>query len=281
MSEFNRAVVGKPVEPQLFSYTWKDVALYALSVGATADELDFLLDTAGPKVLPTYAVIPSFGAMGMALAPLGGDLLRVVHGEQRIVLHAPIPPSGTLKTTAVVSGLYDKIKMAQAIVETKTTDDKGKPLFDGTWVILFRGQGGFGGDRGPDSPSYHPPEGKAPDFRAEEKTLETQALLYRLNGDLNPIHANPEVAKMVGFARPILHGLCSFGYVGRALLRHGCGMDPAKMKSFEVRFSKIVLPGDTIVTEGWHSAKGEWIVRASTKERGEYVLTNSHADVAE
>jgi len=274
---FDFTQVGKRCDPLTFSYAWKDVVLYHLGIGARADELDFLSEANGPRVYPTFAVVPAFAANLQVLSGIGGNLLTVVHGAQRIVLHRPIPAEGTLSTIAWVSGIYDKGKGALAIVKTETAD-RGGPLFDTEWQIFYRGEGGFGGERGPEAATIEIPQRDA-DFREEQQTQETQALLYRLSGDINPIHANPDLAKMAGFPRPILHGLCTFGFVGRAVVRHACGGDAAKLRALEVRFAKIVFPGDTLVTEGWRSG-AKVPLRVTTRERSESVLTHATAEVA-
>jgi acyl dehydratase len=204
--------------------------------------------------------------------------MMIVHGEQKIILHRPIPPNGKFTTVAEVKGIYDKGKGASVIVEAKTVDEKNEPVFDNWFTVFVRGEGGFGGERGPEAIKADPPAGKAPDFSMTEATTPEQALLYRLSGDLNPLHASPQFAKMGGFDRPILHGLCTYGHAGRAILKHACGGDPTKLKSFAARFSGVVMPGDTLTTEGWQTEKGKWVVQ--TKAGDKVVLSNSIVDVA-
>jgi acyl dehydratase len=273
-------LVGKKSKPTEFKYGWKDTILYALGVGAQPDELDYLFEMNGPKVLPTFAVVPSFQALIAVAGDLGANPMMILHGEQKIVLHRPIPSEGKLSTVSEVKGIYDKGKGALVVVEAKTHDDKNEPVFDNVFSIFVRGEGGFGGDRGPEAVKADPPEGQAADFKEAQTTLTTQALLYRLSGDLNPLHASPQFAKMGGFDRPILHGLCTFGHAGRAVLKHACGGDPAKLKSFGARFAGTVFPGDTLTTEGW-KAPGDgksYFVRTTTQE-GKAVLTNAVAEV--
>jgi acyl dehydratase len=271
-------LVGAPSAPRVFTYGWKDAVLYALGVGARLpDELEYLYEGAGPKVLPTFAVVPSFDAMVDVASRLGANMAMVVHGEQTIRLHRPIPPRGTLATSAVVTGIYDKGKGALCVVEAKTTDDAGQPVFDNVFSIFVRGAGGFGGDRGPEALAAEPPE-RAPDLAITERTAVEQAALYRLSGDLNPLHIAPDLARTVGFERPILHGLCTYGFAGRALLRGACGGDPTRLRSFSARFSAPVLPGDELTTQAWDTGGGRWIVRAVTQD-GKTVLSNSVAEV--
>jgi acyl dehydratase len=272
-------LVGKKSDPIPFAYNWKDVVLYALGVGAKVDELDFLYEGRGPKVLPTFAVVPSFVSMITVAGDLGANPMMILHGEQKIILHRPIPSSGKLATTSEVKGIYDKGKGALVVVEAKTTDDKNEPLFDNVFSIFVRGEGGFGGERGPEAVKADPPAGAAPDFEVVEATTREQALLYRLSGDVNPLHADPNMAKFGGFDRPILHGLCTYGHAGRAILRGACGGDPSKLRSFGARFAGVVFPGDTLTTRGWKTGDGKYVVTVTTQE-GKVVLSNAIAEVA-
>lgn len=278
---FNLSVVGQTFGPRVFEYDWQRVALYALACGATKDELDLLLETRGPKVLPTFSVVPAFVPLYESLVALGGNMLTLVHGAQKCVMHRPIPPEGKLSTIAKMSALYDKGKGALAVIDTKTESAQGELLFETEWQIFYRGEGGFGGERGPDAPSYNPPEGKAADHHLDMPTTPTQALLYRLpSGDKNPIHSDPDVAKKVGFPAPILHGLCTFGHAGRAAVLALCGGDPTKLRAIEGRFSKPVFPGDTIRTDLWSVGHGESYYVTSVKERSEPVITLGRVLVA-
>lgn len=272
----NLNLVGKSFAPIEFEYRTRDVILYALGVGAGPDELRFVYEN-GLQVLPTFAVVPAFPAATTSMPDLNVNPMMVVHGEQAIRLHRPIPDEGTLRTTATVKAIYDKGSGAVVIVETSSTDRSGQPLFDATFAFFARGEGGFGGDRGPSAPAFEIPA-RDPDFRADMPTLPTQALLYRLSGDLNPLHADPDFAKMAGFDRPILHGLGTYGHAGRAVLKHACGGDPAKFESFSARFSGTVYPGDTIITEGWRTEKGRYLIRCTT-QTGSVVLSNATATV--
>ena len=271
-------LVGKKSDPIPFAYSWKDTVLYALGVGAKVDELDFVYEGRGPKVLPTFAVVPSFSALAAVSASLGANPMMILHGEQKIILHRPIPPSGELSTVAEVKGIYDKTKGASVIVEAKTVDAHGEPLFDNWFTIFVRGEGGFGGDRGPEPLAATPPEGKAPDWTFSEKTTLEQALLYRLSGDTNPLHADPAFAKAAMLEKPILHGLCTYGFAGRAVLKNAAGGDPKRVKSFAARFAGMVIPGDTLTTEGWQVEPGKWVVQ--TKANDKVVLSNSIAEIA-
>ncbi len=273
------SVVGKPLPPQVFRYEDRDVMLYALAIGGGHEELDYCLELRGPKVYPTFGVIPALWPMLGGATTLKADLVRLLHGEQRLVLHAPIPPKGVLTTESTVSHVYDKGKGALVIVDMATRTANGKLLFENRSSLFVRGAGGFGGESGPKGEDLSPPEGRAPDFRREEKTSLDQALLYRLTGDRNPLHADPDFAAMARFPQPILHGLCSFGFLGRAVLHHAAGGDPKRIKELSVRFSDVVFPGDTLISEGWDMGEGLWRLQVSTA-RGGPVITNAMTRVA-
>jgi len=278
------SLVGKESAPSTFTYAWKDVVLYALGIGAKKDELDYLYEGRGPKVIPSFAVVPMFDPMFELVATTGGDLAMVVHGAQRVRLKAALPPSGTLVTTATIRGMYDLRRLAVVLVDTETKDASGKVLFDATSQILFRGEGGWGGDTPPKEPKVAEiPKGQPADFRVEEVTSAEQALLYRLSGDRNPLHADPEFAAKVGFAQgPILHGLCSYGHMVRHVAKGaGLGGDATKITGFECKFTKPVWPGDTLVTEGWKVAAGTYALQVSVKERSEVVISGAWATTAE
>jgi acyl dehydratase len=272
-------LVGKKSDAIPFSYTWRDTVLYALGVGAKADELDYLYEGRGPKVLPTFAVVPSFTSMITVAGDLGANPMMILHGEQKIIVHKQIAPNARLMTTSEVKNIYDKGKGALVVVEANTVDEKGERVFDNVFSIFVRGEGGFGGERGPEAVKADPPAGKAPDFEVVEATTKEQALLYRLSGDINPLHADPNMAKFGGFDRPILHGLCTFGHAGRAIIKGACGGDATKLKSFGARFAGVVFPGDTLTTRGWKDGDNRYVVTVSTQEN-KIVLSNAVAEIA-
>jgi len=273
-------LAGKTTDPIEFSYTWKDCVIYALGVGAKLpEELDYLFEMNGPKVLPTFAVVPSFQSLLDIVRRLGAPPTAILHGEQKVIPRRPIPPSGTFRTTSTVTGIYDKGKNAVVIVEAATTDQKGEPVFDNVFSLFVRGAGGFGGDRGPEALSADPPVGQEPAFQVTERTTSEQAALYRLSGDLNPLHISPGVAKVGGFDRPILHGLCTYGHAGRAILGRACGGDPTRFKSFSARFSGVVFPGDELTTTAWSVGPGVYLVTVTTQD-GRVVVKNAIAEVA-
>jgi acyl dehydratase len=242
--------IGYQVGPLEQRYDWRDVALYALALGAGTSDLGYVLDHPPPKVLPTYGVIPSFVPVFEAMKRTGGDLVQLLHTAQRTELLRPFPASGTLQTTAKIRGIWDMKIGAIAFVDTETAVD-GVPTCRTTWQLLLRGEGGFGGERPPQGLRTKPPKDQAPDFEVSVPTATSQALLYRLTGDINPIHSHPEVAKMAGFDRPILHGLCTYGIGARIALRELAGDEPARFRAFEARFNKPVMPGDTLIVRGY------------------------------
>jgi acyl dehydratase len=272
------SIVDKHSEPYSFTYTWKDAVLYALGVGAKKDELDYLYEGRGPKVLPSFVVVPMFQPMLDCIVKTGGDLSMVVHGAQRVRLHVDVPAAATLSTVARVAGIYDMRKFAIVLVDTEIKNE-GKLLAETRSQIIIRGAGSFGGETPPKEPKVaEVPKDKAPDFRVEEKTTPEQALLYRLSGDLNPLHADPEFAARVGFEQgPILHGLCTFGHMVRHAAKGAFGGDAAKLRAFEATFRKPVWPGDTLVTEGWIVEPGKLALQMKVKERDETVCTSSWA----
>ena len=266
--------LGIELPPTTFEYDDRDVMLYAVGVGAT--ELDFVFER-NLKVLPTFAVIPGFPAMMGLVSAVEINPVMLLHGEQRIKLHKPIPTKGKLTTTGKVTGVYDKGKGALVVVDAETKDEQGELLFVNTASVFLRGAGGFGGERGPEA-GNKPPD-RAPDKSVDMQTAPNQAMIYRLSGDRNPLHVDPAFAKMAGYDTPILHGLCTMGFAGRAVLGAYCDNDPARMTGMEVRFSGVVFPGDTITTEMWDEGGGRIILQAKT-QRGDVVISNAAATVS-
>ena len=266
--------VGHRVAPIVKTYAWQDVALYALALGAGTDDLGFVLDRPAPKVLPTYGVIPAFEPVFEAARATGGDLVQLLHTAQRTELVKPFPAQGELRTSALIRGIWDMKVGALMIVDTETEVD-GALACRTSWQMLLRGAGGFGGERPPGGLRTRAPKDTAPDFEIEVPTSRNQALLYRLTGDINPIHSHPEVAQLAGFDRPILHGLCTYGIGGRIALKHFAGDDPARFKAFETKFSKVVMPGDTLVVRGYKLEQaGQAAITVTVKETGVEAIAN-------
>jgi acyl dehydratase len=265
--------VGLELAPTTFDYTERDVMLYALGIGAK--ELPFIFER-NLQVIPTFAVIPAFPALMGLSAAVEINPVMILHGEQSFKIAKTIPASGSLTTAGVVTGVYDKGKGALVTIESTTKDGGGEVVFTNTSGIFVRGAGGFGGDRGPEAGNAAPD--RAPDKTVSETTLDIQAAIYRLSGDRNPLHIDPAFAAMAGYDRPILHGLCSFGFAGRAVLASYCDNDPSRLAGFGVRFSGVVYPGDTITTEMWDEGNGKVLVQAKTQD-GRVVISNAAAKV--
>ncbi|MEO8456546.1 MAG: MaoC/PaaZ C-terminal domain-containing protein [Chloroflexota bacterium] len=267
-------VVGAELAATQFAYEERDVMLYALGIGAK--ELEFVFER-GLKVIPTFAVIPAFPALMGISGAVEINPVMILHGEQSFRIAKTIPTNGTLTTSGKITGVYDKGKGALVTIDSTTVDAKGETVFTNTSGIFVRGAGGFGGERGPEAGNAAPD--RAPDKSVEMTTLDIQAAIYRLSGDRNPLHIDPAFAKMAGYDRPILHGLCSFGHVGRAVLQEYCGNDPDRMKSMAVRFSGVVYPGDTIITDMWDEGSGKVLMQARTQD-GRVVISNAMVEVA-
>jgi acyl dehydratase len=277
----NLEAVGVVSAPGQRSWTSKDALLYALGVGAgqtdpTGFELEFTSENSQntpQRVLPTFPVIIGMGAGGM---PSLGDInwAMLVHGEQSIEVNGSIPPDGTVESVTTLVGIYDKGSGALAVTETESKYvDTGKPAFKVRMGAFIRGEGGFGDSRGPELPARVKAPEKAPDVEVTYATRDDQALLYRLSGDRNPLHSDPAFAALAGFPKPILHGLCSYGFTGRALLHALCGSDPARFKGMDARFSKPVMPGDVLTVRMWRDGSGSAIFQTVTQD-GTVVIDN-------
>jgi acyl dehydratase len=277
MAPLSVDLVGHSLDPIQTSWDEKDVMLYACGVGARPpEELDVLFEGKGPKVLPTFGVIPGMLAMGSLLsAGLDINPMMILHGEQAITLHREIPSRCKAQVTGRISEIWDKEKAAVVGCEGLVEDDDG-PLFTTTATLFVRGAGGFGGDRGPSTAGKNAPPEREPDHIVEDVTRKEQGAIYRLSGDRNPLHIDPEFATAAGFEVPFLHGLCTYGFVGRAILRALCDGDVARFTSFEARFADQVYPEDTIVTKLWLVGEGEAMVQAET-QKGNVVLSQARA----
>jgi len=275
MSKIDLDSVGQTREGT-FKYDWKMSALYNLGIGAQAEDLAFVYEKvqSGMKVFPSFATIIAGSGL---LFPKGTDFVRLLHGEQLIRLYVPFKPNGTINTKAVIEHIYDKSKAA--VIHTKISGytPEGEHIFDTKYAFFVGGSGGFGGDPGPKTEPINPPEGIEPDFSISYQTSTNQAAFYRLTGDFNPLHIDPNFAKMAGQPKPILHGLCTYGIATRAIVNELCNGDVSRFKEFSARFKGIVFPGETLTTEGWKD-NGRFIIQVRT-DRGPVVIGNAYAIV--
>lgn len=280
-------LVGLELPDATWSWSWREAVLYALGIGARpgpgalaepeGDEgdLDFLYEKRGPQVYPTFAVIPGMTALGGLREVVQLELSRMLHGEQGITLHRPLPGEGTVTVKGRVVEVWDKGTAAVIGVESELVDDDG-PLAT-TYASLFaKGYGGFGGERGPDTSERHRPPDRPADHAVGDDVHAEQAALYRLSGDRVPLHVDPSFARKAGYPGPFLHGLCTYGFAGRAVLRALCGNDPARLISFRARFADLVWMGDRITTKIWIVGDGEATVQSETQD-GKIVLSQAHA----
>ncbi|HYI03035.1 SDR family NAD(P)-dependent oxidoreductase [Hyalangium sp.] len=282
------AALGFEFPPITTAYDERDLSLYALGVGAARDplnpkELRFVYEnhSEGFQALPSYAVVPAVNAVlklvaeGKQAPGLNYGLDRVLHGEQYTELLRPLPPHAKLRHKGKIKDIFDKGKNALVVTDIRTFDaDTGEELVRNEMTIFVRGAGGWGGDRGPASDVNVPPE-REPDAVVAEKTSENQALLYRLSGDWNPLHADPEFAGTFGFPKPILHGLCTFGHVVRHVLKSFRDSDARYFKSIKVRFAESVFPGETLQTEMWKESDSRILFRCKVLERNRVVISNA------
>ena len=271
-------VLGAELPASVTEWDADRVILYHLGVGAGVpptdpNELSYTYENV-LKVLPSFGVIPVFGMlMGMMFVDgIQVNPMMILHGEQDLVLHRPLPTAAKVENTGRVAHIYDKGKGALAVIEAETRDAGGDLLCTNRFGAFIRGEGGFGGESGP-APGNTPPD-RQPDLVVESPTLPQQALLYRLSGDKNPLHADPAMAALGGFDRPILHGLCSFGMVCKAVVDRALDGSVERVARYQVRFSGVVFPGETLVTSMWQ--EGDRIVIATkTKERDSAVISNA------
>ena len=272
--------IGASLPPGATSWNADDVILYHLGIGAgtggkvtDARELEYTYERY-LKVLPSFGVLHAgSGPGGLGAVPgVSINFALVLHGEQKIEIHRPIPTAAQTETQSRIKAIHDKGKAALIVIETETREKGGAPLFTNTTAIFARGEGGFGGDPGP-KPGNDAPD-RAPDLVVDSPTAPHQALLYRLNGDKNPLHIDPEFAKMGGFDIPILHGLCSYGVVCKAVVDHALDGAVDRVTGYEARFTGVVYPGETIVTSMWRE-NGKILLSAKTAERGSPVLGNA------
>lgn len=257
--------IGASTAPQMFSWTDRDTLLYALGVGAGTGDLAFTTENSheiDQQVLPTYAVIAC--SPFAAVAKIGSfNFSRLLHGSQSIRLLAQLPPAGTLSVVCEVADIQDKGKGKNAVVMLKATGsdpDTGRAVAETLATLVIRGEGGFGGQPGQRPAAPEIPD-RVPDALVTLPTREDQALIYRLSGDRNPLHSDPWFARLAGFDRPILHGLCTYGVAGRALVAELGDGDASKIGAIAARFTSPVFPGDTLTTSLWRIGSGRAVFR--------------------
>ena len=272
-------------------YDENDLALYALGVGAARDpmdkgELKFVYELGSDfQALPTYGVMPQSSAMlkaakegKFALPGMNFGFDRLLHGEQYTEIKRPLPRKAKLKHIFKFKEAFDKDPNAVVTFAISTVDENGEELIYNEMTSFVKGAGGWGGDRGPSEETNVPPS-REPDAVIEEQTDPNQTLLYRLSGDWNPLHADPAFARAFGFDKPILHGLCTFGYVGRHVIKAFCDNDGRLFKSIKVRFAKSVFPGETLITKMWKESDTRVILETRVKERDEVVIKNAAVEL--
>ena len=263
--------IGKKIGPVTKKYDWKDVVLYALGVGAGFDDLDYCYENR-LKVIPSFSIGAVFEFLAEAALNSEVDLSGILHGEQDIIFHNPIPTEGTLSTEGTITHIYDKGKETGALVvaEADTNHSNGQKLFTNIFTLFCRRDGGFGGPDAPKEPVEFP--GRLPDFEEECVPLPDQPLIYRLTGDIFALHVDPEFAKASGFEKPIMHGLCTHGYACRAVIKHLFPGQPERMKRFRNRFSRSLYPGTPIKTQIWKVDEGYALFRTINAQTGDVVI---------
>ncbi|RDI66131.1 MaoC/PaaZ C-terminal domain-containing protein [Nocardia pseudobrasiliensis] len=267
-----KIALGATLPGQKFAWSPSDVQLYHLGLGAGARWTDpaelRYLDDRSPQVLPTFATVAATlratEAPRVSMPGVEIDLAKVVHASQEVVVHRPIPAEGKASSTGRISELWDKGSAAVVVQETAVTGSDGQPLWTARSSIFAKGEGGFGGERGPSTRSELPD--RAPDFDVTTPTLPQQALLYRMCGDRNPLHSDPEFAHDAGFPDPILHGLCTYGIVCKTAVDTVLGSDAARVTGFRARFAGVLYPGESIRSRMWLGT-GEVHIAASVPER--------------
>lgn len=260
----NPDALGSTSDPVEVSWDSRDALLYAVGVGAGHEELAFTTENTADTaqlVLPTFPVVIGYGS-GNAMRDIGSfDRALLVHGQQAITLHREIPVEGSVTITGEITAMWDKGKAA--VVETTSTAEMGgDPLYTLTSSAFIRGAGGWGGERGPSGAKNAPPESD-PDHSVTSPTSRDQAFVYRLSGDRNPLHTDPAFAAQGGFDTPILHGLCTYGFTGRALLHSVCDSDPVRFQHVEGRFASPVFPGEELTVRMWSTGDGETVFTTS------------------
>jgi 3-hydroxyacyl-CoA dehydrogenase/3a,7a,12a-trihydroxy-5b-cholest-24-enoyl-CoA hydratase len=273
-------LVGVALAPTTFAYDDRDAILYALGIGAAmgsghGDELRFAYENHedGFRVFPTFATTFAFATLHQLQDVSKASLnpFQILHAEQETILHQRLPEAANLTNEARIAAVYDKGSGALVQIEVVSKDATGAALASNRYGLFIRGAGGFGGERGPAQPSTTIPQ-LEPDHIVSERIPASQALLYRLSGDRNPLHADPRIAALAGYDRPVLHGLCTFGFAARAGLRAAGRGAVDRFISMRARFTRHVFPGEMLITEIWEETSRTYWLRSRVRERDEVVL---------
>jgi NAD(P)-dependent dehydrogenase (short-subunit alcohol dehydrogenase family)/acyl dehydratase/putative sterol carrier protein len=269
----NLDAVGKKIGPVTRDYTWKDTVLYALGVGAGFSEIEYCYEK-DLKVIPSFSITTLYEFMPQLATMSNVNLTGILHGEQELIFHHPIPPDGTLTTEGQITHYYDKGKEKGALVVAKseTHHSDGKKLFTSISTVFARLDGGFGGENAPKKEVIFPD--RDPDFEVKATPSLDQPLIYRLSGDSFQLHVDAEFAKMAGFEKPIMHGLCTHGFACRALIQNLVPGDPEKVRRLDCRFTKPLYPGTPIQTLIWQTEDGRAVWRVVNIETSEVVIDN-------
>jgi NAD(P)-dependent dehydrogenase (short-subunit alcohol dehydrogenase family)/acyl dehydratase/putative sterol carrier protein len=269
----NLDAIGKKIGPFTKEYTWKDAALYALGVGAGFYDLDYCYEK-NLKVIPSFGITTIYDFMPRLAATSNVNLAGILHGEQELVFHNPIPPEGTLTSEGAITHYYDKgrEKGALIVAEFETFHSNGDKLFTSIVTVFSRLDGGFGGENAPGKEVEFPE--RDPDFVVEGKPSEDQPLIYRLSGDVFQLHVDQEFAEMAGFEKPIMHGLCTHGYACRALIERFVPGEPEKVRRLECRFKRPLYPGMPIKTVIWQTEEGKALWKVINVDTQEVVIDN-------
>lgn len=277
------AILGIRETARRFAYTDRDTMLYALGVGMGGQhkddrELDFVYEK-NLKAVPTLATVVAWGA-GVPTEELGVDYKLVLHGEEQTFFHKPVPTAATILADSHIAEVYDKGEGKGAIIVRETVlrdESDGQPIATLRRMLFARGDGGSGGSKeAPHTPHNHPD--REPDVILEFPTAPNQATIYRLCGDRNPLHIEPDRARTAGFDRPILHGLCTYGFTCRAVVEAFCDFNPERLASHQARFSSPVFPGETLLVRLWQ--EGNVVsFEADAIERSARVISNGRAQL--
>lgn len=268
----NMEALEQPIGPITKDYDWKDVAIYALGVGAGFDEIEYTWEKK-LKVVPTFSIASIFEFLGHVGINSGMNLAGILHGEQELIFHRPIPVNGSLVTQGKISKYYDKGegKGALVVAESDTQGADGENLFTSILTVFARLDGGFGGENAPKTERLLPD--RKPDHSVTETPSSNQPLLYRLSGDLFDIHVDKDFAALAGFEKPIMHGLCTLGFACRALMHSLTPGKPENVRRMACRFSKPLYPGVPIRTSIWVISKGRAYWETENVETGQAVIT--------